>query len=103
MPRTANPERRREVTDAAIGQLATTGIGSFSLRTLAEGLGQSTRVLTHHFADKNALLAAVLRRLSERQHEALLSTPGWDDPEVEPSAPSSAPPGNATWPRRNSP
>ncbi|MGW7572862.1 TetR/AcrR family transcriptional regulator [Streptomyces sp. NPDC054765] len=82
MPRPVNPERRREVTDAAIEQLAATGIGSFSLRTLAEGIGQSTRVLTHHFADKNALLAAVLLRLDERQHAALLSTPGWDDPEV---------------------
>jgi len=83
VPRPANPERRREVTDAAIEQLAATGIGSFSLRTLAEGMGQSTRVLTHHFADKNALLTAVLLRLDERQHAALLSTPGWDDPEVE--------------------
>ncbi|GAA2620933.1 TetR/AcrR family transcriptional regulator [Streptomyces axinellae] len=82
MPRTASPQRRREVTDAVIGQLAATGIGSFSLRTVAEGLGQSTRVLTHHFADKNTLLTAVLLRLDERQHEALRATPGWDDPEV---------------------
>ncbi|KUN08293.1 TetR family transcriptional regulator [Streptomyces yokosukanensis] len=82
MPRPASPERRREVTDAVIGQLARTGIGSFSLRTLAEGLGQSTRVLTHHFADKNALLTAVLQRLDERQHKALRATTGWDDPAV---------------------
>ncbi|MBZ4322764.1 TetR/AcrR family transcriptional regulator [Streptomyces huiliensis] len=82
MPRPANPHRRREVTDAVIAQLALTGIGAFSLRTLAEGLGQSTRVLTHHFADKDALLAAVLERLDERQHEALHATPGWDDPSV---------------------
>lgn len=83
MPRPASPERRREVTDAVIEQLAATGIGSFSLRTLAEGIGQSTRVLTHHFADKNTLLTAVLVRLDERQHEALRSTPGWHDPAVE--------------------
>ncbi|MEU2512075.1 TetR/AcrR family transcriptional regulator [Streptomyces syringium] len=83
MPRPASPERRREVTDAAIEQLAATGIGNFSLRTLAEGIGQSTRVLTHHFADKNALLTAVLLRLDERQHAALRSTPGWNDPDVE--------------------
>lgn len=82
MPRPASPERRREVTDAVIEQLAATGIGSFSLRTLAERMGRSTRVLTHHFADKEALLTAVLVRLDERQHEALQSTPGWDDPDV---------------------
>lgn len=83
MPRPASPQRRREVTDAVIEQLAATGIGNFSLRTLAEGIGQSTRVLTHHFADKTALVTAVLIRLDERQHQALRSTPGWDDPAVE--------------------
>lgn len=82
MPRPANPQRRREVLDAIIGELAHTGIGHFSLRTLAEGLGQSTRVLTHHFADKNALLTAVLERLDERQHDALRAAAGWDDPGV---------------------
>lgn len=82
MPRPADPERRREVTDAVIEQLAAAGIGAFSLRTVADGLGRSTRVLTHHFADKNALLDAVLRRLDERQHNALRDTPGWDDPAV---------------------
>ncbi|MET7640010.1 TetR/AcrR family transcriptional regulator [Streptomyces sp. NPDC005438] len=69
-----------------IEQLATTGIGSFSLRTLAEGIGQSTRVLTHHFTDKSTLLSAVLERLDERQHEALRSTPGWHDPAVRVSS-----------------
>ncbi|EST31354.1 hypothetical protein [Streptomyces roseochromogenus] len=41
MPRPAGPERRREATDAVIEQLARTGIGSFPLRTPAEGLGRS--------------------------------------------------------------
>ncbi len=65
-----------------ITQLAHTGIANVSLRALAERLGQSTRVLTHHFSDKNALLRAVLERLDELQHAALRSTPGWDDPSV---------------------
>ncbi|MBV2366699.1 TetR family transcriptional regulator [Streptomonospora nanhaiensis] len=82
MARTADPQRRRAVVDAVIEQLARTGIADFTLRGLAEGLGQSTRVLTHHFADKNALLTAVLERLDERQHTALRATPGWDDPAV---------------------
>lgn len=82
MARPVNPQRRREVLDAVIEQLAQTGLAGFSLRTLAAGLGQSTRVLTHHFKDREALLAAVLDRLDERQHEALRSTDGWDDPSV---------------------
>lgn len=86
MPRPASPERRREVIDAAIDQLAETGISHFSLRTVAEGMGQSTRVLTHHFADKRTLITAVLERLDERQHGALLATPGWHDPSIPVSA-----------------
>lgn len=82
MPRVADPRRRRDVVDAVIGQLTRTGIGNFSLRALAEGLGQSTRVLTHHFVDKDALVTAVLERLDEQQHEALRTTPGWDDSSV---------------------
>lgn len=43
-------------------------------------------MLTHHFADKDALVAAVLERLDKQQHEALRATPGWDDPSVPVSA-----------------
>ncbi|MEU0492802.1 TetR/AcrR family transcriptional regulator [Nocardiopsis sp. NPDC006139] len=82
MPRTADPERRREVLDAVIAELARIGAADFSLRDLAHGLGQSTRVLTHHFSGKEALLVAVLERLDEVQHAALRATPGWDDPGV---------------------
>lgn len=82
MPRRADPARRREVLDAVIDQLARTGVTGFTLRGLAQGLGQSTRVLTHHFADREALVTAVLERLDERQHSALLDTRGWEDPTV---------------------
>ncbi|MEU3308921.1 TetR/AcrR family transcriptional regulator [Nocardiopsis sp. NPDC055551] len=82
MPRRADPARRREVLDAVIDQLAHTGVTGFTLRGLAQGLGQSTRVLTHHFADREALVTAVLERLDERQHRALLDTGGWEDPTV---------------------
>ncbi|MEU3657157.1 TetR/AcrR family transcriptional regulator [Streptomyces sp. NPDC032161] len=86
MPRPFNPDRRREVLDAVIEYLALTGIGQFTLRGIAAALGQSTRVLTHHFADKQELLVAVMRRLDERQHEALRTTEGWEDPAVPVSA-----------------
>ncbi|TDC78436.1 TetR/AcrR family transcriptional regulator [Streptomyces hainanensis] len=82
MARPADPARRRRLTDEIIDRLAETGFATFSLRTLAAALGRSTRVLTHHFADKDALLRAVLDRLDERQHQALAATPGWSDPAV---------------------
>ncbi|MFF4672161.1 TetR/AcrR family transcriptional regulator [Streptomyces sp. NPDC001279] len=86
MPRPVNPDRPREVLDAVIGHLAHTGIGQFTLRGIAAALGQSTRVLTHHFADKRELLIAVMRRLDEQQHHALRTTEGWEDPAVPVSA-----------------
>lgn len=82
MARPPDPGRRRAVLDAVIAQLTLSGVSGFTLRGLAQGLGQSTRVLTHHFADRDALLAAVLERLDELQHAALRATPGWDDPSV---------------------
>lgn len=36
-------------------------------------------MLTHHFADKEALLAALLDRLDEAQHQQLRATDGWTD------------------------
>ena len=79
MARPRDPHRRTEILDAVIGHLAETGIATLSLRPLAQALGHSTRVLTHHFADKDALLTAVLERLDEIQHGQLRATEGWDD------------------------
>ncbi|MGW5412706.1 TetR/AcrR family transcriptional regulator [Actinomadura geliboluensis] len=80
MARPRDPHRRTEILDAVLGHLAQTGLSSgFSFRPIAQALGHSTRVLTHHFADKDALLAALLTRLDEIQHEQLHATEGWDD------------------------
>ncbi|MFI1306995.1 TetR/AcrR family transcriptional regulator [Streptomyces sioyaensis] len=79
MARPRDPHRRTEILDAVIGHLAETGIAQLSLRPLAQALGHSTRVLTHHFTDKDALLTAVLQRLDEIQHGQLRATEGWED------------------------
>lgn len=79
MARPRDPHRRTEILDAAIGHLAETGLVNLSLRPLARALGHSTRVLTHHFADKDDLLTAVLARLDEIQHAQLRAAEGWDD------------------------
>lgn len=79
MARPRDPHRRTEILDAAIGHLTETGLVNLSLRPLARALGHSTRVLTHHFADKDDLLTAVLARLDELQHAQLRATEGWSD------------------------
>lgn len=78
MARVADPRRRAELLDQIIDYLAAHGLSALSLRPLAEHLGRSTRVLTHHFADKEELLSATLERLDERHRAWLRALPGRD-------------------------
>ncbi|MEO3802748.1 TetR/AcrR family transcriptional regulator [Nonomuraea sp. B1E8] len=77
MARTADPNRRAELLDRIVDYLAGHGLSTLSMRPLAEHLGKSTRVLTHHFADKDELLSATMERLDERHRAWLRSLPGW--------------------------
>ncbi|GAA3597015.1 TetR/AcrR family transcriptional regulator [Nonomuraea rosea] len=77
MARTADPARRAELLDQIVDYLAGHGLSTLSMRPLAEHLGKSTRVLTHHFADKEDLLSATMERLDERHRAWLRSLPGW--------------------------
>ncbi|MBE1591292.1 TetR/AcrR family transcriptional regulator [Nonomuraea angiospora] len=77
MARTADPHRREELLDQIVDYLADHGLSTLSMRPLAEHLGKSTRVLTHHFSDKEALLSATMERLDERHRAWLRSLPGW--------------------------
>ncbi|TDD05680.1 TetR/AcrR family transcriptional regulator [Nonomuraea deserti] len=77
MARTADPNRRAELLDQIVDYLAGHGLSTLSMRPLAEHLGKSTRVLTHHFADKDELLSATMERLDERHRAWLRSLPGW--------------------------
>ncbi|MFI7125439.1 TetR/AcrR family transcriptional regulator [Nonomuraea sp. NPDC050153] len=77
MARTADPHRRAELLDQIVDYLAQHGLSTLSMRPLAEHLGKSTRVLTHHFSDKEALLSATMERLDERHREWLRALPGW--------------------------
>lgn len=78
MARTADPARREELLDRIVDYLAEHGLSTLSMRPLAEHLGKSTRVLTHHFEDKEELLSATMRRLDERHRAWLRSLPGWN-------------------------
>jgi AcrR family transcriptional regulator len=78
MARPRDPHRRAELLDAVVGYLAEHGLSTLSMRPLAEHLGHSTRVLTHHFDGKRELLGAVLAHLDRLQRERLRALPGWD-------------------------
>lgn len=59
-------QRREELVDRLADHLLAQGLGSASLRVLARAAGTSDRMLLYYFADKDALIAAVLARIAER-------------------------------------
>ncbi|NGN64361.1 TetR/AcrR family transcriptional regulator, partial [Streptomyces sp. A7024] len=73
-----DPARKTALLDAIVDYLTENGLATLSMRPLAKELGQTTRVLTHHFADKAELLNAALTRLDERQRGWLAELPGAD-------------------------
>lgn len=78
MPRGRDDARRLELLRAVIDTMAETGIGSRSLRDIAEAAGTSHRMLLHHFGSRDELLVAVVEEVERRQHETLATAP--DDP-----------------------
>lgn len=62
MPRTVDPvERRARVAAAARAVIARDGFDGTTVRRVAAEAGSSTTVVTHYFADKEALLLAAVR------------------------------------------
>ncbi len=61
-----NTERRTEWAEAATDYVLEHGLIGLSLRPLAAELGTSDRMLLYHFADKDDLVAAVLRVSNDR-------------------------------------
>ena len=62
MPRTVDPvERRARVAAAARAVIARDGLDATSVRRVAAEAGSSTTVVTHYFADKQALLLAAVQ------------------------------------------
>lgn len=59
-------QRRDELVDRLANHLLEQGLGAASLRVLARAAGTSDRMLLYYFADKDALIAAVLARIAER-------------------------------------
>lgn len=78
MPRRPDEARRGELLDALIEAFARGGIGTRSLREVAEAVGTSHRMLLHHFGSRDELLVAVVEAVEARQVATLEDLP--DDP-----------------------
>jgi AcrR family transcriptional regulator len=78
MPRRPDEQRRRELLDALIEAVAAGGVGTRSLRDLAEAVGTSHRMLLHHFGSRDELLLAIVAEVERRQAATLPDLP--DDP-----------------------
>ena len=63
--------KRQHLVERMVDHVLAHGLAHASLRPLAQAAGTSDRMLLYYFADKDALLAAVLGRLAERMAAVL--------------------------------
>jgi AcrR family transcriptional regulator len=69
---TPQPTGRDALLLRAIEHFATHGVGDTSLRSLAEAIGTSHRMLIYHFGSREGLLAAVVEAVERGARETLL-------------------------------
>ena len=67
--------RRQELAEQATDYALGRGLIGLSLRPLAEALGTSDRMLLYHFADKDDLVATVLRLSNDRSITGIRAMP----------------------------
>jgi AcrR family transcriptional regulator len=75
MARPPDLERRREILDAVVADVAEQGIGDRSLRDLAAAVGTSHRMLLHHFGSRDDLLLAIVEEVERRQRAVMREMP----------------------------
>ncbi len=74
-----DPSRRGLLAERAADYALDHGLIGLSLRPLAAELGTSDRMLLYHFADKDDLVATILRVSNDRSVAALEALPPGDD------------------------
>ncbi|OBK30693.1 TetR family transcriptional regulator [Mycobacterium asiaticum] len=79
MGRTPDVQRRQQLLDALIDEVAAGGIGNRSLRDLAAAVGTSHRMLLHHFASRDELLLTIVAEVERRQMGILSDLPAEPD------------------------
>jgi len=67
----ASKSSRERLLGGAIDYVAQHGLADVSLRTLAEALGTSHRMLIHHFGSKEQLWVEIVRTVEARQRDLL--------------------------------
>lgn len=76
------PDLRRTLLDASLDLIAKEGLEGFSMREVARRAGVSHQAPYHHFADREAILAALVaegfERLAQRMDEAAARADGAD-------------------------
>ena len=75
MARTPDHQRRAQLLDAVVDEIATSGIGDRSLRDIAAAVGTSHRMLLHHFGSRDDLLIAIVEQVERRQMALLTDLP----------------------------
>jgi AcrR family transcriptional regulator len=75
MARSPDLERRQELLDAVVDEVASRGIGDRSLRDVAAAVGTSHRMLLHHFGSRNELLLAIVEEVERRQMALIRELP----------------------------
>ena len=70
-----DPARRAALAEAATDYALEHGLIGMSLRPLAAAIGTSDRMLLYHFADKDDLVASVLRVSTDRSVEEIRALP----------------------------
>lgn len=78
MPRKPDEQRRALLLGAVIESCARDGIGTRSLRDIAEAAGTSHRMLIHHFGSREELLIAIVENVEQQQVERFASLPAQD-------------------------
>lgn len=76
---TRETRRREELAEAATGYALENGLIGLSLRPLAAALGTSDRMLLYHFADRDDLVATVLRTANDRSVREVQELPAPSD------------------------
>src|SRR3954465_3072199 len=96
MSRPPDEQRRAELLEALIAELASGGIGDRSLREIAATVGTSHRMLLHYFGSREEMLLSIVEAVEQRQTAMLDDLPAdpgaafaamWADlrrPEVRP-------------------
>jgi len=62
-------KRRCQIAGVALELIAREGLEATTLNRIAQEMGASIRVVTHYFADKDALLLAAYRMMAEQSRE----------------------------------